>query len=287
MNKTGRLASLAGLAVAFIWGLTFLSIKVAVRELRPMNLTLLRFIIATLLLLPIARISRTPLSVAKRDLPLLAAGGIVGITLYFLFENNGIMRLSASESSIIIGAIPVLTLIIECVLYRTKLKASLAVGILMSFGGVALMVLRSESARSSPAGYFYMIGAALCWAAYSFLTKPLGDRYPLLAVTFWQFLFGTLACVPFAVAEGQDFGRISTAAALNVLYLGVLGSAVGYWLYVIVLDRLGAAKASVFINLIPVVSIAASFVVLGERLSGLQLAGAAAVIAGVYFATSF
>ncbi|MDD3981879.1 MAG: DMT family transporter [Spirochaetia bacterium] len=274
-----------GLGVAFIWGLTFLSIKVAVAELKPMTLALSRFIIASALLPLIALVNKTPLAVKPKDLPLLFVSGFIGVTLYFFFENNGIMRLSASESSIIIGTIPVLTLLVDTVFYRLRASKSVIIGILLSFGGVAVMVAKSHSAAASTGGYLFMGGAAVAWVSYTFLTKPLGLKYPILSVTFWQIFFGMLGCVPFALFEGQGFVRVSTPVLLNVVFLGVLASAGGYWLWVMVLDKLGASRSSVFINLIPVVSVIASFIVLGERLAPVQLAGGAATVIGVYLAT--
>ncbi len=283
-HKLGAEAVL-GVGVAFIWGLTFLSIKVAVVELRPMTLALSRFVIASAVLPLIALIRRTSLSVRARDLPLLFASGFIGVTLYFFFENNGIMRLSASESSIIVGTIPVLTLLVDMVFYRIRVSKTVILGILLSFGGVAVMVAESDSASSSSGGYLFMIGAAVSWVSYTFLTKPLGLKYPILCVTFWQIFFGMLGCVPFAMLEGQGFVRVSTPVLLNVVFLGVLASAVGYWLWVMVLDKLGASRSSVFINLIPVVSVVDSFMVRGERLAPPQLAGGAATVIGVYLAT--
>lgn len=283
-NKKG--STLPGFGIAVIWGLTFLSIKVAIQEFQPMTLALMRFIMATALVPCIALLTRTSIKVALRDLPILAASGFVGISLYFFFENNGILRLSASESSLIVGTIPVLTLLTEMLLYREKPRTKVVLGILLSFLGVALIVLRSESARSSSfAGYLYMAGAAVSWVVYSFLTKPVSNKYPLLSITFWQIFFGTLGCLPFALLENKSMVHISGAAWLNVVFLGVFGSAIGYWLYVIMLDNLGASRSSVFINLIPVVSVIASFFVLGERLATLQLLGGAAALAGVYLAT--
>ncbi|MFA5851332.1 MAG: DMT family transporter [Spirochaetales bacterium] len=285
MKKQGSLIPLAGVAVAVIWGLTFLSTKVAVVELKPMTLALMRFVIASFLLPPIAWLSKTSLAIKLKDVPLIAVSGFAGITLYFFFENNGIMRLSASESSIIVGTIPVLTLIVDMVFYRRRIKPAVIVGILLSFLGVALIVIRSEAAKASPGGYLFMIGAAISWIAYTFITKPIAGTYSLLSITFWQIFFGMLGCIPFALAEGQSIAHLSTSVIFNVLFLGVLASAIGYWLYVIVLDRLDASRSSVFINLIPVVSIVASFILLGERLAPLQLLGGAAAIVGVYLAT--
>jgi drug/metabolite transporter (DMT)-like permease len=285
MKNRPSAAPFAGFAMALIWGLTFLSIKVAVRELGPMTLALSRFIVASALLPLIALVMRQSLKISLRDLPHLAAAGLVGVTLYFLCENNGVMLLSASEASIIVGTIPVVTLIAEVLFMRYRPGLRVWLGVILSFAGVALMVLRSAGVAASPLGYLYMAGAALSWCAYSFLTRPLSGKYPMLVVTFWQIFFGMLGCIPFALAEGPLAAFPSAVVSLNVLYLGVFGSAIGYWLYVIVLGEFGASRSSVFINLIPVVSVVAAFILLGERLGPLQLAGGVIAVAGVYLAT--
>jgi drug/metabolite transporter (DMT)-like permease len=285
MKRRESAASLFGVIVAFIWGMTFLSIKVALREFGPMSLSLFRFVIASVLLAGIMTVSHTRFAIAWRDVPLLALSSFVGVTLYFFFENNGILRLTASESSLIIGVIPVVTLIAEILFLHTRPGRLVALGIVLSFVGVALIVLRSESASVSPLGYLYMAGAALSWVVYGFATQPLSGRYPMLAITFWQMVIGAIGCIPFAVAEKQVWAGLSAAALFNAAYLGIFGSAIGYWLYVIVLEHLGPGRSSVFINLIPVVSVAASFVILGERLSALQIIGGIIAISGVYMAT--
>ena len=285
MKRRESAASLFGVIVAFIWGMTFLSIKVALREFGPMSLSLFRFVIASVLLAGIMTVSHTRFAIVWRDVPLLALSSFVGVTLYFFFENNGILRLTASESSLIIGVIPVVTLIAEILFLHTRPGRLVVLGIVLSFVGVALIVLRSESASVSPLGYLYMAGAALSWVVYGFATQPLSGRYPMLAITFWQMVIGAIGCIPFAVAEKQVWAGLSAAALFNAAYLGIFGSAIGYWLYVIVLEHLGPGRSSVFINLIPVVSVAASFVILGERLSALQIIGGIIAISGVYMAT--
>jgi len=129
MRERGTYLPLMGTAVAVIWGLTFLSTKVAVREMGPMSLALSRFVIAVVTLIPIVAATKTSLRIERRDILRLAAAGFLGITLYFLFENNGIMRLSASESSIIVGTIPVLTLLIEIFVYKRKTRPVVVAGI--------------------------------------------------------------------------------------------------------------------------------------------------------------
>jgi drug/metabolite transporter (DMT)-like permease len=141
-----------GVTVAVIWGLTFLSIKVALREFGPMSLPLFRFTIASLLLALIMVLTKTSFRIAWRDIPLLVMSSIFGVTLYYYFENNGIMRLTASESSLIVGAIPVVTLLGEIIVFKLRPRRSVIVGIVISFVGVALIVLRSENATTSVPG---------------------------------------------------------------------------------------------------------------------------------------
>jgi drug/metabolite transporter (DMT)-like permease len=275
-----------GLATALIWGLSFLSIKTAVAVVPPMTLAALRFAVASAVLPLVALAARQSLRLPRKDVLSVAGSGLVGITLYFLGENNGVARLPASESSLIIGSIPVLTMLADRVIAGTRLAARSYAGAVLSLAGVALIVARSEGAASSPLGYAFMALAAVSWVAYNFLVKRVSRDCGRVALTFWQSLFGLAGCVPFALAERSSWRAPGLVVSLNVLYLGVLCSAVGYWLYTLTLDRIGPGRASAYINLIPVISVAAAYVLLGERLGALQLAGGAVAVAGVYLATT-
>ena len=280
-----RVATLFGLAVALIWGLSFLSIKVAVVIVPPMTMAVLRFVIACAVLPLVALVSGESLKIKTRDLPIMVAGGVTGVTLYFLGENNGVALLTASESSLIIGSIPVLTVLSEEVFLKTRVGGRVHMGALVSFLGVALIVAPSLGSHVQRIGYLYMGMAALAWVAYSFLTRGVASRYGKINVIFWQSIFGLLGCVPFALMERHAWKAPGPGVILHLFYLGVVCSAAGYWLYASALDRLGAGRTSVFVNLIPVVSVVGSFFLLGERLGGFQLVGGAVAVLGVYVAT--
>lgn len=250
-----------------------------------MTLGLARFAVAILLLPLIALAVKEDLRVKARDMPMLVLGGLVGYTFYFFGENNGVKRLSASESSIIVGTIPVVTMIAERVFLRTRLSWRSWAGAALSLGGVVLIVAGTGGGTSSLPGYLFMGLAALSWVVYAFITRKISGRYGQVAVTFWQTLFGFIGFIPFALAESASWRVPSSAAILNIMYLGIFCSALGYWLYIMALDSLGPGASSVFINLIPVVSVIAAFFILGDRLSASQWAGAVVAIAGVYLAT--
>jgi drug/metabolite transporter (DMT)-like permease len=282
-----RTALIAAIAVSIIWGLSFLSTKVALSSLPPMTIAASRFVVAVVVLVLIVFLLRADLRFSLRDLPRMAGSGLLGVSFYFLFENNGIALLTASESSLVIATIPVLTMLVDRLVLKTRLKARSYIGACLSFAGVALIVAPSlRGGSSSPAGFLYMGGAALCWVAYALLTKPLSSRYSGLSITFWQSLFGLLGCLPFAVAESPPLQALNLAVALNLLYLGLVCSAAGYLLYIVAMGSLGAGTTSVFLNLVPVVSVVAAYFLLGERLGGFALAGGAIAVAGVYLATA-
>ena len=108
-----RSALIFAISVSILWGLSFLSTKVAVAGMPPMTLALARFVVAVVLLLALALGTHENLCIKLRDTPILALGGISGVTFYFLCENNGIALLTASESSMFIATIPVLTMLVE------------------------------------------------------------------------------------------------------------------------------------------------------------------------------
>ena len=88
-----------------------------------------------------------------------------------------------------------------------------------------------------------------------------------------------------ALAEAPQWRAPGLASVLNIVFLGLFCSALGYWLYIATLEILGPGRASLYLNLIPVVSVVAAYFLLGERLGLAQLAGGGAAIVGVYLAT--
>jgi drug/metabolite transporter (DMT)-like permease len=285
MDKT-RSGSLLGIILSILWGISFLSIKVTVVEIPPMTMAVYRFAMACLVLPVMAKLAGEPLAVPLRDLLVLALGGFTGVTLYFYGENHGVALLTASESSLVVSFIPVLAVLAERVFLGNRISARINLGAILSTLGVFLIFARSAGTSSSRLGYLYMLVACGAWVAYGLVTHQVAKRHGLWTTAFWQCLFGLAGCVPFALAESARWRMPGAVALWNLVYLGLACSAGAYWLYIAVLNRLGASVAAIFINLIPVVSVSASYLFLGERLNGLQLLGGAVVVAGVFLATA-
>jgi drug/metabolite transporter (DMT)-like permease len=278
----------AVIACVLFWGFSFISIKVVIRVFPPMTLGLFRFILALafLFLLKLRFAPKEKLKV--RDIPLLCGAGIIGVTLYFFCENNGVSLVTASEASIITGAIPVLTMATEWAGGRLNLIPPERIGgrrwlgAAISMAGVWVVAGVSFALSGSLLGYAYMGGAALSWVAYCFLTRPLFTRCSRIHIVFWQSVFGAAGFLPFAVAEYPQWGRPDLPILLHIVFLGLCCSALGYCLYAHSLEVLGVSVSSVFINFVPVVTVITGFFLLGERLTALQGLGALMVVSGVY-----
>jgi drug/metabolite transporter (DMT)-like permease len=296
MTKKNK-ALAAVIACVLFWGFSFISIKIAVAVFPPMTLGALRFALAVVILFFVKRKIAPEEKIEKKDIPLLAGAGITGVTLYFFFENNGVALIPASEASIFVGSIPVITMIAEAVWakitssQKKELKekqCSLFIkivlpgsGALISLVGVALVAGVSLALSGTALGYAYMSGACVSWVAYCLLTRPLFASHSRIFIVFWQSLVGFIGFLPFTFFE-PSWQMPGLDVWGHLLFLGLFCSALGYWFYAMALEDLGVSKATIFINFIPVVSAIGGFFVLGERLKPLQWFGAALVLAGVY-----
>jgi drug/metabolite transporter (DMT)-like permease len=305
MSKKNK-ALAAVIACVLFWGFSFVSIKIAVAVFPPMTLGALRFALAVVILFFIKRKIAPEEKLQKKDVPLLAGAGITGVTLYFFFENNGVALIPASEASIIVGSIPVITMISEAAWAKIssgrkkeKIEEKTAIndsekqrslffivvlpgiGALISLAGVALVAGVSLALSGTALGYVYMSGACVSWVAYCLLTRPLFASHSRIFIVFWQSLAGFIGFLPFTFFEAS-WQMPGLDVWGHLLFLGLFCSALGYWFYAMALEDLGVSKATIFINFIPVVSAIGGFFVLGERLKPLQWFGAALVLAGVY-----
>ncbi len=286
-HKSKLIPILALLFVMVIWGLSFLSIKYSMSVVGPMTLAILRFIIASAILFTMLRIREPATRLLRADLPLMALSGIIGITIYFFFENNGVKLTTVASASILIASIPVLTILADCIFCGSRFTITKVLGGVLSFGGVYLLVRDSgqfDFSSQNFMGNLLILGAALAWVAYSILTRPLHQKYSRLAITTYQTLCGTVAIIPFLPWETNYWPLLNGVVVANILFLGVFCSALGYYIYVYAIDRLGVALSSLFINIVPVVTVLAGYLILDEKITSSQIIGGGVIIFAVLLA---
>lgn len=287
MTNRKFLPTVALLFTILIWGMSFLSIKLAVEIIPPMTLGLVRFVIASILLSIVVRIVEPNAKVNKKDMPMLALAGFIGVTLYFFFENNGIKLIQASTASIVIATIPIFTIIFEAIVFKTRLTKMKILSVVVSFLGVFLVVGWGFEALSPQtiAGCLFMLGAVIAWVIYTIITKPLFGKYSQITIVYYQTIFGTLLFIPFSLMETTVWSQVTPVIMFNVLYLGIFCSALGYYTYVYAMDNLGVSTSSLFLNLMPLVTVIASFFILKEHITLMQVLGGLLIVASVYMAS--
>jgi drug/metabolite transporter (DMT)-like permease len=265
------------------WGLSFVASKTILNSgVPPMTMVAIRFVIATVILNLFLRRFDPAARLRRADILPLALSGLFGVTLYFFCEARGIRLTSASHASLIIAVIPVFTVLADALFFRTRIRWLTALGILLSVGGVVLVVgIGRGGGASTLGGDLFMFGACLCWVAYNMLSRNLHTRLSEIAITAYQSLFGTAFLVPLALLEMRQWVPITLAAGLNLAYLALFCSALANFLYVYALSRMGPVAVSPFINLIPVVGVLGGVVILGESITWLQVCGGVVILGGV------
>ncbi len=258
------------------WGISFISTKVVLKEMPPVSIAFFRQLIALVPLLLWGIVTRASFRISIKDLFLLAGSSFFGIVLYFVFENNGLMHTTASSASMIVAAVPVFTLLVEMIFFKLKAGIKSFVCIVISMIGVYLVISvngKLDFSSASFKGNMLVMGAMASWVIYTIMSRKLGSRYSSFTITLYQTVLSSLLFVPFLLPETGSWKALSTAALLNLVYLGVFCSAVSYFMFLYAIKKLGSTLSAAFLNLIPVVSVLAGFFILDERLLPVQYGG--------------
>jgi drug/metabolite transporter (DMT)-like permease len=282
------LALLLMILASLCWGLSFISTKVILVEIPPVTIAFLRQFIAAVTLIPLIAYTHELPRITRRDLAVICSSGLFGIVLYSVLENNGLQYTTASNASMIVAALPITTLISEALFFRQKVNAKMVLCLLVSMIGVWLVVSVNGRLDLSSARFYgnlLMVGAMICWVAYTSINKQLDNSYPSIALIFYQSVASIFLFVPFVIQEAGRWpapSDISAAVLANLIFLGVFCSALAYVFYVRAVKSLGATISAAFLNLIPVITVVAGYIVLQEDLMGEQILGMAIIMASIF-----
>ncbi|HWQ06394.1 MAG TPA: DMT family transporter, partial [Feifaniaceae bacterium] len=266
-----------------IWSSSFVAIKVAYETYPPITLGVARFAVATLILGVLALLPQNRIRLEKKDILTVATSGLMGITLYAVLQNIAVQWTSASSATLIIASYPIITLLLESLIYKIKLNAFKIVGILIAIGGVVILSYVKAEARQQNEllGVVMLIVAGVVWAFYNFLTKKVVNSYPSITLLFYQTLFGTVFMLPLALLERGQWAAPTLMTFSMMLFLGVFCSVIAFLLYNTALKKLSASSVTSMLNLVPIFGVFFSWVLLGEQVTVRKLIGGAIVILGV------
>lgn len=288
MIVRGFAGSIAAFVAATLFGASVVATRVAVQEIPPLSLAVLRFGQGGLILFLCLFIGpRGLLRVNRRDLPFLILLGTIFFTVFPVTFNAGLRLTEASRGALMLSTMPLWSAWLARAARRERLILRQVGGILLTFAGVGIVLaergLTWRGTALALAGDGLMLLTALCGAIYGVLAQRILVRYTALTVTTYAMVFGTFLLLPAALAEGlpQALARIDGKVAALILFLGIFGGALGYFLWTFALTRLTPTQVAVYVNLNPMVATILGAALLAERLTGIFLVGFVAVLAGV------
>jgi len=272
------------LVTILIWGTTFISTKVLLDTLTPLEILFGRFLLGYLALLMVRPRMLRPGGL-RREL-LFAAAGLCGVTLYFLLENLALTHTLASNVGVVVSVSPVFTaLLAHLFLDGERLTARFFAGFAAAMGGICLVTFHGADLRLEPLGDMLALLAAAVWAGYSVLMRRIGARgLDHVLCTRRIFSYGLLFMLP---ALGLLPFRFSPALLAgpgvlpNLLYLGLGASALCFVTWNRAVSMLGAMRTSAYIYLVPFITVLFSSLILKEPFTPRMAGGMALTLAGV------
>lgn len=287
MDEQNRLlpGHLLALFTALLWGTTFISTKVLLRDFSPLEILIFRMLIGYGALLAVCP---KRLALQKKSHEWLFAGaGLTGVSLYYLLENTALDHSTASNVGVIVAVAPFFSaLFARFFLKEEKIGRAFVLGFLTALGGIFLIGFNGASAlRLNPLGDLLAFLAALVWGLYSVFSRRLGTfGYNMILLTRRIFFYGIIFLLPAGLFMDfrWELGRFARPVnLLNILFLGVGASAACYATWNQAIKILGVNRTSVYIYLIPVISVILSALVLKETITPLAAAGTALTLGGL------
>jgi drug/metabolite transporter (DMT)-like permease len=274
------------LALAALWGASFMFIKICVRELAPTTLVCLRLGIGALALAPFAvlRLGVRPfVRETRAALWPLVLVGLVNSAIPITSLSWAEKRIDSGLAAVIQASAPLFTALLALRFSRSEVvTGGRLVGLLVGFGGVALLVGAQPSGHVVAA--LAVTFSAFCYAvAALYSARVLADVPPLVSAVV-ALAAAALALLPFALVQlPASFPSWEVVGSL--LALGIGGTSVGYVLYYALLSGAGASRSILITYLVPAVALAYGVLLLGEPLTVAAVAGLALVLAGVALGT--
>ncbi|NLA23391.1 MAG: DMT family transporter [Bacteroidales bacterium] len=273
------------LAMLF-WAYSFIWAKFALDYYHPISLIFFRTVISFVFLFFVLLIAKKQLRIKLKDLPIFILLAFFEPFLYFLGETNGLNRIDASTTAVIISTIPLFTPIVAYYFLKERFSLFNILGILISILGVIVIVFNVKmEILVSTEGLAFLFLAVVAALGFSVVVKRIPENYSVFTVIFYQNLIGAFLFLPlvliFNLNEIIETGFVKEAV-LPIIKLGVFASSLAFMFYINALRYMNISKANIFTNMIPVFTIIISWYVLGEAIDTKKILGIIFVLSGVF-----
>jgi drug/metabolite transporter (DMT)-like permease len=271
-------------ALAAIWGSSFMFITIALRDLSPSTLILLRMGSGALALAVYVRLAGHSWSRLRPYALPLALLGLINTAVPFFLIAWGQQYIDSGLAAIFNASAPLFTALFAIPLDRTqRVTGSRLAGVVLGFGGVVLLVgFELSGTQRAVAGGLAVVAASACYGLGGLYAGRRFAGLPPSLVALGTLLWATIYVLPFGAAQASMLGWESL---VSVLYLGVAATGVAYLLYFGLIAGAGASKAVLVTYLVPSLALVYGATFLDETVTALSLAGLSLVLAGVALGT--
>jgi drug/metabolite transporter (DMT)-like permease len=275
------------LSVTLIWGMNFAVMKRMYEFFDPYAFTFLRFIIAGSLLLTVLKLRGLPLRIDVADLPAITGLGLLANTVYQVLFVTGLAHTKAGNAALLGAAAPIFAYMTGVLLKREWYSHRVLVGILLSFAGVATIVLFGAQEIALGAnwrGDLMILASAVSWGWYTGAAARLARKYGAFRLTLWLMLTGTVLMIPLFLRPllNQQWSSIPPVGWLGFVYSTFLSIVYCYLIWSFALQHIGVSRTAVYSNLTPMIGLLGGWLLLGERPALAQFAGVALILGGIF-----
>jgi len=287
-----KFSDLAMLFVVMVWGVNISVVKIGLRDLAPHAFNAVRLTLGALAFIVILLFRPSGLSMRKGDFWKSVGLGILGITAYQIFFIQAISIMNVSSAAIVMATSPVFIALLSTALGQEKIHWAGWLGIVISFAGFILVVSGENGGFNftweGTRGAVFILLANVSWAGYTVFARPLLERIEPFKLSAMATITGTALYIPFTLTDlGRiDWGAITMSGWGAILYSGLVSITVCFAIWYVSLKAVGSAKTGIYSNLTPIFAAVTAALILHERLTMLQAAGAIITLSGVYLTRS-
>lgn len=290
MERNRTTGHLAALITIIIWGTTFISTKILLVDFQPVEILFIRFVMG-FLALSIVYPRRLKGVSPRQELTFIGAG-LSGVCLYYLLENIALTYTLASNVGVIVSVSPFFTAILTHIFMKNeeRLKSNFFIGFAVAIIGICLISFHGSQMQLNPMGDLLAVLAALAWAFYSVLTRKISTYgYHTIQTTRRTFLYGILFMIPALFLFGFQLNPkqlTSPSCIFNFLFLGLGACALCFVTWNVAVKRLGVLKTSVYIYMVPVITVVTSAIILKENITPATVFGTLLTLMGLFLSES-
>ena len=281
MNIIGHLLAFVSV---FIWSVLYVCVKILLEFYTPFELLVLQFLLGYCILLAL-KPKRLILKSKKEEL-YFALCGLCGITIYNAFLNFALTYSMASNVSVIIAIAPLWTFIFSVIFTHNKLYVSFIIGFVIAIVGISLLSFKNSHIQIQPFGDFLALISSIGWGAYAILVvKVMNMKYDLLLCTRKIIFYGLIFMIPMFIFINfsPDFSHFKDINVLsNLVFVSAFASGFCFMMWNKATTLIGAIKTNIYVYFTPLITILASYLFLGEKLSMLAIMGIIMTMLGIF-----